>query len=164
MISRANRLPLSSSAFVDMFFCETLSKKRLPPLNSCASVRSYFTHLFQICSAKDGMMDSLVSKTFCIIGNNLPKRQLNIQNFIDDPNSAFDGRKANKSGLQNRRGALRKVKIHDFRGHEFLAKFFRQPVFCSVCMEFCWYVLPFFTLLSIHIIIPINTVVDVVCK
>ena len=58
--------------------------------------------------------------------------------FSDDPNSAFDGRKANKSGLQNRRGALRKAKMHDFRGHQFLAKFFRQPVFCSVCMEFCW--------------------------
>ena len=57
---------------------------------------------------------------------------------LDDPNSAFDGRKANKSGLQNRRGALRKAKMHDFKGHQFLAKFFRQPVFCSVCMEFCW--------------------------
>jgi len=81
-----------------------------------------------------------------IVENNLDLKphgrlQIQVRSFsevIDDPNSAFDGRKANKSGLQNRRGALRKAKVHDFRGHEFLAKFFRQPVFCSVCMEFCW--------------------------
>eukprot|EP00795_Rhopilema_esculentum_P002018 gene2018-17579_t len=66
-----------------------------------------------------------------------PKEKTSVR-FVDDPNSAFDGRKANKSGLQNRRGALRKAKVHEVRGHEFLAKFFRQPVFCSVCREFCW--------------------------
>ena len=88
----------------------------------------------------DATMESLVSNTICVIGNTISTQQelLRTFHFIDDPNSAFDGRKANKSGLQNRRGALRKGKVHGFRGHEFLAKFFRQPVFCSVCMEFCW--------------------------
>ena len=109
-------------------------------------------------------MESLVSNTICVVGKTLSDREELFSTFYsaDDPNSAFDGRKANKSGLQNRRGALRKAKVHDFRGHEFLAKFFRQPVFCSVCMEFCWYV-------KIYLILAFNFSFDLsffhnVCK
>ena len=85
-------------------------------------------------------MKSLVSNTCCVVGDALSTHE-NLfpnSNSADDPNSAFDARKANKSGLQNRRGALRKAKIQIVRGHELKLKFFRQPVFCSVCMEFCW--------------------------
>ncbi len=85
---------------------------------------------------KKALLDShYISETF----ENLYKLQDILNELVsDDPNSAFDGRKANKSGLQNRRGALRKAKVHEVRGHQLMAKFFRQPVFCSVCMEFCW--------------------------
>ena len=109
----------------------TLSEEQsLQPSSSCV----------KLPGKVDVAMESLVSNTICVIGNTLSTQQelLRTFDFIDDPNSAFDGRKANKSGLQNRRGALRKAKVHIVRGHELLAKFFRQPVFCSVCMEFCW--------------------------
>ena len=109
---------------------ETFSEEQLSKSSSCV----------KLPKKADAAMDSLVSSTICVIGNTLSNQQEFSRSFdfIDDPNSAFDGRKANKSGLQNRRGALRKAKVHIVRGHEFLAKFFRQPVFCSVCMEFCW--------------------------
>ncbi|XP_002740313.1 protein kinase C delta type-like [Saccoglossus kowalevskii] len=41
-------------------------------------------------------------------------------------------------GLARRQGAIRHAKIHDHRGHKFLAKFFRQPAYCSFCSEFLW--------------------------
>ncbi|XP_057296654.1 protein kinase C delta type-like [Hydractinia symbiolongicarpus] len=58
----------------------------------------------------------------------------------DDQNSGALESKTlnNKSGLQLRRGAVRKAKVHEIRGHEFIAKFFRQPAFCSVCNQFMW--------------------------
>lgn len=41
-------------------------------------------------------------------------------------------------GIARRRGAVRHQKIHAIQGHEFLAKFFRQPTYCSFCSEFLW--------------------------
>nr|XP_017199369.2 protein kinase C delta type isoform X5 [Oryctolagus cuniculus] len=38
----------------------------------------------------------------------------------------------------NRRGAIKQAKIHYIKNHEFIATFFRQPTFCSVCKEFVW--------------------------
>lgn len=37
-----------------------------------------------------------------------------------------------------RRGAMKQQKVHEVRGHQFIAKFFRQPSFCSFCNEFLW--------------------------
>lgn len=41
-------------------------------------------------------------------------------------------------GLQRRRGAIKHAKVHEIRGHRFMATFFRQPTFCSLCSEFMW--------------------------
>ncbi|XP_031411359.1 protein kinase C delta type, partial [Meleagris gallopavo] len=38
----------------------------------------------------------------------------------------------------NRRGAIKQAKIHYIKNHEFIATFFGQPTFCSVCKEFVW--------------------------
>lgn len=44
--------------------------------------------------------------------------------------------------LNRRRGAIKQAKIHVIKNHEFIATFFRQPTFCSVCREFVWSVQP----------------------
>ena len=60
--------------------------------------------------------------------------------FADDPNSgALDSKTmANKSELNTRRGAVRKAKVVEVKGHQLISKFFRQPAFCSVCTQFMW--------------------------
>uniref|UniRef100_A0A8C7P3W7 Protein kinase C n=1 Tax=Oncorhynchus mykiss TaxID=8022 RepID=A0A8C7P3W7_ONCMY len=40
--------------------------------------------------------------------------------------------------INRRRGAIKQAKIHEVKCHEFIATFFRQPTFCSVCREFVW--------------------------
>ncbi|XP_029455270.1 protein kinase C delta type isoform X2 [Rhinatrema bivittatum] len=40
--------------------------------------------------------------------------------------------------INRRRGAFKQAKIHHIKNHEFIATFFGQPTFCSVCKEFVW--------------------------
>ena len=40
--------------------------------------------------------------------------------------------------IRKRRDAFRMLKVHESKGHEFIAKFFSQPTFCSFCAEFLW--------------------------
>uniref|UniRef100_A0AAY4A1Y1 protein kinase C n=1 Tax=Denticeps clupeoides TaxID=299321 RepID=A0AAY4A1Y1_9TELE len=40
--------------------------------------------------------------------------------------------------LNRRRGAIKQAKVHFIKNHEFIATFFRQPTFCSVCRDFVW--------------------------
>ncbi|XP_015751889.1 PREDICTED: protein kinase C delta type-like [Acropora digitifera] len=68
------------------------------------------------------------------------KLLVQVRHFIevlDDPTKEGKPHE-NNSGLTGRRGAMRKQKCHIIRGHRFVARFFRQPVFCSVCTEFMW--------------------------
>ncbi|VDP36964.1 unnamed protein product [Soboliphyme baturini] len=41
-------------------------------------------------------------------------------------------------GIARRRGAIRHEKQHQILGHAFVATFFRQPTFCSICSLFVW--------------------------
>ncbi|XP_035231919.1 protein kinase C delta type-like [Stegodyphus dumicola] len=40
--------------------------------------------------------------------------------------------------INRRRGAVKHQKVHEAKGHKFIAKFFRQPTFCAFCKEFLW--------------------------
>lgn len=44
----------------------------------------------------------------------------------------------NENVLQRRRGAIKHARVHEIRGHHFVATFFRQPTFCSLCSDFIW--------------------------
>ncbi|KHJ84429.1 phorbol esters/diacylglycerol binding domain protein [Oesophagostomum dentatum] len=35
-------------------------------------------------------------------------------------------------------GAIKHARVHEIRGHQFVATFFRQFTFCSLCSEFMW--------------------------
>ncbi|XP_054276340.1 putative protein kinase C delta type homolog isoform X6 [Macrosteles quadrilineatus] len=40
--------------------------------------------------------------------------------------------------ITRRRGAIKHQKVHQVKGHHFVAKFFRQPTFCTFCKDFLW--------------------------
>uniref|UniRef100_A0A8D8Y8J7 Protein kinase C n=1 Tax=Cacopsylla melanoneura TaxID=428564 RepID=A0A8D8Y8J7_9HEMI len=40
--------------------------------------------------------------------------------------------------ITRRRGAIKHQKVHQVKGHNFVAKFFRQPTFCAFCKDFLW--------------------------
>lgn len=40
--------------------------------------------------------------------------------------------------IAGRRGAIKHQKVHEVKGHRFVAKFFRQPTFCAFCHDFLW--------------------------
>ncbi|CAJ0937750.1 unnamed protein product, partial [Mesorhabditis belari] len=42
------------------------------------------------------------------------------------------------NGIQRRRGAIKHAKVHEIRGHQFVATFFRQFTFCQFCSDFMW--------------------------
>jgi hypothetical protein len=46
--------------------------------------------------------------------------------------------KQNTQAFNRRRIAVRR-KIHQIYGHKFMATYFRQPTFCSICRDFIWY-------------------------
>ncbi|OXA41892.1 putative protein kinase C delta type [Folsomia candida] len=54
---------------------------------------------------------------------------------IEEESSKESGDAYNITG---RRGAIKHQKVHEVKGHRFVAKFFRQPTFCAFCHDFLW--------------------------
>ncbi|XP_024838247.1 protein kinase C delta type isoform X2 [Bos taurus] len=65
---------------------------------------------------------------------------MSVQYFLEDVDckQSMRGEDEAKFPTMNRRGAIKQAKIHYIRHHEFIATFFGQPTFCSVCREFVW--------------------------
>uniref|UniRef100_A0A8D0D3V8 Protein kinase C n=1 Tax=Sander lucioperca TaxID=283035 RepID=A0A8D0D3V8_SANLU len=68
------------------------------------------------------------------------KVMMAVQYFLEGSKQA--GKEEEAPTLNRRRGAIKQAKIHFIKNHEFIATFFRQPTFCSVCREFVWSVQP----------------------
>ncbi|NXC18140.1 KPCD kinase, partial [Corythaeola cristata] len=61
-----------------------------------------------------------------------------VQYFLEDADCKQSMREDEGTVTMNRRGAIKQAKIHYIKNHEFIATFFGQPTFCSVCKEFVW--------------------------
>ncbi|KAM9326439.1 protein kinase C delta type [Gastrophryne carolinensis] len=64
---------------------------------------------------------------------------MSVQYFLEDSDCKQSVRE--DEGLvtiNRRRGAIKQAKIHYIKNHEFIATFFGQPTFCSVCRDFVW--------------------------
>ncbi|XP_065605592.1 protein kinase C delta type isoform X2 [Cyrtonyx montezumae] len=61
-----------------------------------------------------------------------------VQYFLEDADCRQSMREEEGTVTINRRGAIKQAKIHYIKNHEFIATFFGQPTFCSVCKEFVW--------------------------
>uniref|UniRef100_A0A098LZ82 Protein kinase C delta type n=1 Tax=Hypsiglena sp. JMG-2014 TaxID=1550645 RepID=A0A098LZ82_9SAUR len=61
-----------------------------------------------------------------------------VQYFLEDGDSLASIREDEGTVTINRRGAIKQAKIHYIKNHEFIATFFGQPTFCSVCKDFVW--------------------------
>ncbi|KAK0148678.1 Protein kinase C delta type [Merluccius polli] len=68
------------------------------------------------------------------------KVMMAVQYFLEgaDTEGKQTGKEEEVPTINRRRGAIKQAKIHFIKNHEFIATFFRQPTFCSVCREFVW--------------------------
>lgn len=66
---------------------------------------------------------------------------MSVQYFLEDTDCKHSIRGEDEAmcpSTMNRRGAIKQAKIHYIKNHEFIATFFGQPTFCSVCKDFVW--------------------------
>ncbi|KAG8523904.1 Protein kinase C delta type [Galemys pyrenaicus] len=65
---------------------------------------------------------------------------MSVQYFLEDIDckQSIRGEDEAKFPTMIRRGAIKQAKIHYIKNHEFIATFFGQPTFCSVCKDFVW--------------------------
>ncbi|XP_032996631.1 protein kinase C delta type [Lacerta agilis] len=63
---------------------------------------------------------------------------MSVQYFLEDGDNKQSMREDEGTVTMNRRGAIKQAKIHYIKNHEFIATFFGQPTFCSVCKDFVW--------------------------
>lgn len=61
-----------------------------------------------------------------------------VQYFLEDADCRQSMKEEEGTVTINRRGAIKQAKIHYIKNHEFIATFFGQPTFCSVCRDFVW--------------------------
>uniref|UniRef100_A0A4W4F807 Protein kinase C n=1 Tax=Electrophorus electricus TaxID=8005 RepID=A0A4W4F807_ELEEL len=69
------------------------------------------------------------------------KLMMSVQYFLEDMDTEAHQSvvpEEEAPNLNRRRGAIKQAKIHFIKNHEFIATFFRQPTFCSVCRDFVW--------------------------
>uniref|UniRef100_A0A3B3Q8L7 Protein kinase C n=1 Tax=Paramormyrops kingsleyae TaxID=1676925 RepID=A0A3B3Q8L7_9TELE len=68
------------------------------------------------------------------------KVMMAVQFFLEDADVGKQASQVEEGALtlNRRRGAIKQAKIHNIKNHEFIATFFKQPTFCSVCREFVW--------------------------
>ncbi|XP_067861202.1 protein kinase C theta type isoform X2 [Heptranchias perlo] len=65
---------------------------------------------------------------------------MNVKYFLEQSENKgnAEGETEGLFALHQRRGAIKQAKVHNVKCHEFIATFFPQPTFCSVCHEFVW--------------------------
>uniref|UniRef100_A0A803YFG2 Protein kinase C n=1 Tax=Meleagris gallopavo TaxID=9103 RepID=A0A803YFG2_MELGA len=114
--------------------CPTV-KLPVIPVNFDAPLWSHFFCRLLLLFPK--RVESLLSLELCL-PNNLELKVCLLGCLLLSLDCRQSMREEEGTVTINRRGAIKQAKIHYIKNHEFIATFFGQPTFCSVCKEFVW--------------------------